>query len=481
MAVAVGVELHPSAVRAVVVDRAGGRTKLLAAQEVACETSNAELLTRALSDLRYRLRINRPIVLGLPGTSAILTTVRPLIASPERAALAVQFELQQHLPFDLRDAVWHFRWLVAPIDGQHRASAVRQQPTAVAAAVRRSALEERLSACKRAGLSVAMLGVGPLAVLSAWALHRAASGSLPPSTLIRVEDQAAEWIIWTGVSLQVVPVASPTRDALVPQITASWEALRAQGLMVPSPVWVIGGLEAVPLVQQALTVQPGVVVDRFDPAQVVVSSSGRWERPDHGVVALGLALEGAGPTRFTLNLLDRAQREAKAERVRRSATATSGLALAATLVFGAGGMLAERQRWVRVLEAVERQERVYQGLRPEVRALLQRQEHTEHRSRQLESLISGGSALTAALARIAETLPETSWLVNLELSKDGILTGLVEGRATSFQDVTQFMDRLKTSGSMTTVKPVATTVTTDETTKQELIAFTVQVQRPLTP
>ncbi len=111
MATGIGVQLGPTALRAVVLGRSNEQLKLVAAHETSCDTSNAQALTRALTDLCRRLHLaKKPIVLGVPSTSTILTTLHPLIVAPRRAALAVQFELQQQLPFDLTDAMWHYHW-----------------------------------------------------------------------------------------------------------------------------------------------------------------------------------------------------------------------------------------------------------------------------------------------------------------------------------------------------------------------------------
>src|SRR3989338_5984252 len=115
MSKGIGIELGPASIRAVVLEGvardAKRRVKLLAARELPCDTANADALTQALIQLRRTLSVTQPVILGIPSTSAILTTVTPLIPNPHRAVLAVQFELQQHLPFELADAAWHFRWL----------------------------------------------------------------------------------------------------------------------------------------------------------------------------------------------------------------------------------------------------------------------------------------------------------------------------------------------------------------------------------
>jgi len=510
---AVGVELGASALQAVVLERSGERLQLVAAHEASCDASNAETLTRALTELRQRLRITSPIVLGVPSTSAILTTVRPLVVNPQRAALAVQFELQQQLPFELADAAWHYRWC-AGANGQPSPAAswrsvlsARQRPPAsslpgpaattagagqpraglarssgvIAAAMRHSLLDERLACCRRAGLSVRAVGVNPMAALNAFNLKQAmrpGSGT-PDVTVLRLLDgRMAEWIVSSPELLHVIPVTSASPETLWDEVAASWQALRAQGTEVSSPVRMIGPPEELPRAQEALA---GLAVDRFDPAQVLATGAGKLEHPERAVAALGLALQGLGEAAVPLNLLASAQRDEQARKVRRVSTIASGVCLVVAFGFGVSGMMEVRAQRVSVQRALEQRERLYQTLRPEVRALIQRQQQTERRSLHLEQLFGEAPALTQLLAQMAEVLPREVWLTTLECSKGETLQGLLEGHATSFQDVTGFLEQLKAAAGMTTVRPVSTNVITDATSGREVIAFVVQIERPLQP
>ena len=85
------------------------------------------------------------------------------------------------------------------------------------------------------------------------------------------------------------------------------------------------------------------------------------------------------------------------------------------------------------------------------------------------------------VAYIADALPETVWLTKLECAKNGTLEGLVEGQGRSFQDVTQFLERLKGIAGITAVKPLSSTVTIDETSGKELIVFAAQISGRVRP
>jgi len=463
--VGVGVELGPSSLRVAVVERVGPRLALRAAQEAPCDTSQAEPLARALTEVRQRLRITAPVVLGVPSTSAILTTVQPLIVEPRRAALAVEFELQQHLPFELADAAWHYWWL----------SRLR---AATAAAMRRSLLEERVAACRRAGLAVRAVAVNGVAALNAASLLAGPARGATTAWLTLVDPRQAEWSVLGPDRLQVVPVTSPSPEALWEHVAASWQALCAEGGEVAPPVRLIGPPETLALAQQALA---GVAVEYLDIMQAVSVGASRVDGSSRAAVALGLALQGLGAAPIPLNLLDGSQREAEAQRVRRATLVVSGVCLAVACLAGANGMLEVRARRVGVQRALEQRERLYQTLRPEIRALIQRQQRTEARSLQLSQLAAESPLLTQVLAQIAEAMPREVWLTALDGSKGGTVQGLLEGRATSFQDVTKFLEQLKSQAGMTTVKPLSTTVITDEAMGKEVIAFSVQVERPLRP
>ncbi|MBI3321116.1 MAG: PilN domain-containing protein [Candidatus Omnitrophica bacterium] len=547
MARSVGLEVGPSAVRAVILERASALSSfakrrsvspriptapvpaethaltLVGMRDLPCETSNPEALTRTLAELRRTLPITTPVVLGIPSASAILATVTPLIPNPPRAALGVQFELQQQLPFDVSGAAWHYWWLSHPdgaglpfgmataaswIRGAARPSSERsprQGVPALVAAMRESLLEERLACCRRAGLSVRSVTLNALAALNAWAFQRlnarpdaapsapsAGSSSRSPTDqadrfsdvrhgalLHLLTDRSAEWIVWTAETLQVIPVSSASPESLWEAAAVSYEALRAQASEVSAPTWVLGPSEALAPLRESLTAQKGIPVEAFDGRSSIVAGVAALEHPERSAAALGLALQGFGLGRVRLNLLTHAQQALRAQHLRRIAVMTSGVCGTLIVALGLNGMMGLRNRQLRILHSLERQERLYQTFRPEVRALIQRQEHTQQRNRQLEQLVKESTVLTQVFAQAAEALPDSAWLTTLECSKNGIVQGVLEGRATSFQDVTQLLDRLKNITGMQAVKPLSTNIVTDPVSGKELVAFGVQIQRAL--
>ena len=504
MPTGVGLELSRSAVRAVILERSGAQLRLRASQEVPCDTSQSEQLTHAMVQLRRRLPISQPVVLGVPSMSAILTTVSPLITNWRRAELAIQFELQQQVPFALDDVAWHFRWLSnGQSVGRGRISRRSPQPPvpdsvvgreALVAAVKRSLLEERLGCCRRAGLAVRTVAINPVALLNAWAWAarsdpaRAAGGTT--AFLHVIDDALAEWVLMAPTQFLVVPLGAPPtvasggppeREAFLQELAASWETLRQQSPEAPRTVCLVGSSQGMAELYGEMSAKLGVQVERFDALKAIPSGAGASGAADGSVVALGLALQALGVARLPLNLLASRQGIARTRQVQRLATVVSLVCTVLAFGFGLSGMLEIRQRRSALLESLKRQERMYQTLRPEVRSLLQRQEAIEQRRRRLEQLVTGRALLTQVLAQVAEVLPETVWLTTLESSKDGQVDGLLEGRARSFQDVTQFLDRLKGLPGVSSVKPLSTTVSTDATSGKEVVAFAVQVERSLSP
>jgi len=238
----------------------------------------------------------------------------------------------------------------------------------------------------------------------------------------------------------------------------------------------------------------GLQVERLEVSHLFGEGTAARPEPSSSswITATGLALQGLGLARVPLNLVASAQRQRRAGQVHRIATVTTWLCVAATLVLGLSGMLELRQRRARVLDTLMRQERLYQTLRPDVRALLQHQQQIEHHLEQLERLVTEASVLGRCLAQAADVMPDEVWLTRVEYSKSvppgeaeasaaGIVEGLLGGRAATFQTLTQFLDRLKGGSSTTTVKPISTSVTKDEGSGREVVVFAVQVRQLLAP
>lgn len=483
--------------------------RLIGAAEAACDAANPEALSQVLRQLRRTLRIAQPVIVGVPSTAAIVTTVSPLVVNSARASLAVQFELQQQLPFDLADAAWHYRWLssngqttvggsrlkalgsrrgppasnfpgptITKAEAGHLPASAAPSASAVVAAMRESLLTDRLACCRRAGLSVQAVTLNPLATLNAWQLRDERAQESSAILLNVISEHLVEWVVRSPSRLQVVPVTL-SRDDWMHELTASWEALQAETPSVGTRVWATGRLESFASLEQECRSRLGVSLERFDTTQIAAAEAIRVQQPERFVAAIGLALQGLGAAALPLNLLANFQDEARALQRCRVANLISGLCLLAAMVLGASGMMAIHRRHAYALASLEQRTALYQSLRPDVRVLLQRQQRLQQRVEQLEQLADQRLLMVRLVAQVADVLPERVWLTKLEWSKDGLVDGLLEGRAMTFQDVTALFDRLKTLAGMSTVKTVSTTVVMDPATGKESLAFVVQLQRPL--
>ena len=490
MAIGIGIELTPATLRAVVVEKVGGlagagQVKLLTARELPCETAQPEALTRSLTQLRQTLRMTQPIVLGIPGSTAILTSVIPLVVNARRASLAVQFELQQQLPFDVSEAAWHYHWLSAPNGhtveaARHPQASVSLQPrAAVVGAMKRSLLDERVACCRRAGLAVRALAMSPLAALNVWCMHR---GTWPQhgALLYLIDRQTAEWVVWSPTGLQVIPVASTAPESFLTELEGCIQALRVSLGEEQVTVWVAGSSAHVPHLDTMLKDILGLPLEVFEVTRIAALKSILLDNPESSIVPLGLALQGLGIAPVPLNLLAQTQGVSHSQQVQRTALMTSGVFAIAAIGFGLNGMREVSARRAQVLQVLTRQEQLYQRLRPEIRTLLQRQQHIERRNHQLERLVTDRALLTQKLSQVAGALPDHVWLLKLEWTRsEAGMEGLLEARVASFQDVTQLMDRLKTDVGMTTVKLLSSSVVIDEASKKESIAFAIQLQQTL--
>ncbi len=505
MAISVGLELGASVVRAVSLERRGATTHLLASSQVPCAGSSTDELVEAIVQVRKALPITHPVVVGIPTGSAIVTTVQPLIVNRQRPSLGIQFELQQQLPYEVAQSVWHYHWL-SP--NGHSALSTARLPTtlsAVVAATKRTVLEEYLEVFRRAKLSVQTVGVTALAAANAW-IQQLDPGSAPQGILLCLDGSTLEWIVMNASGLHIFPVLLPvaslapvpnagpadagqggsSRDVeeghVLSAVKASLSELQEQLALNPSTtVWLVGAFSAAPQVVEALKRDLGCRVELLSPARTVKINPTRVQSPESFAVAVGLALQGVGLARLPVNLMVEASRRRRVGQMRLSARSASVVCAGLAIGFSAQGMLTTLKTRQAVLQHLLAQERTYQKLRPEVRTLLQHHAQLEARLQQLEGLVLDRGILIQAFQQVTEAMPDDVWFTTLELSKGAALEGVVEGYSRSFQGVTRLMDQLKSSVGWTSVKPLATTVTTDAATGKEQVAFTVQLQQPFPP
>ena len=481
MAASIGLELSDTVVRAAVLERRGSAHRLVGSASAAWTGASPEELASSLAQLRKTLGIKQPVVVGVPAHWATVSTVQPLVVNPRRESLAVQFELQQQLPYDASQVVWHYQWLGS--NGHAKTPSATRH--AVVAAIKRALLEERLDACRRAGLAIRSVSVGALAAANFW-FRFGASGASGPAVLLY---SCGPWLEWIGVdreALTVLPVslseAGTAQDvqAWASQVQAAWsgvqDALAAQGAV--SAVWLFG--EGAGVRTQTLQRELQCAVHTLTASSNLPGAGAGSVDPAELIVPCGLALQGLGDARVSLNLLIERQERRAAQQAGRMVWAIAALAGLLAIGAGASGMLTVLYEREAALQQLSVQEQTYQALRPEIRALTQKQAKLEERLGLLRELGQRRTLLTEALPRIAEALPEEVWLTKLELTKeDRSMNGLFEGYARSFQGVTRLMDQLKSSIGWTNVKPLATTVTPDAATGKELIVFAVQSRQPL--
>ncbi|MBI3087728.1 MAG: PilN domain-containing protein [Candidatus Omnitrophica bacterium] len=503
MAASVGLELGTSVIRAVSLEREGSGFRLLNAAQVSWSGESVDDLAGALKQLRKSLPIRSPVIIGIPTSASVVTTVHPLVVNREREALAVQFELQQHLPYDVEDAVWHYQWFSGNGQGPggpRRDAVTTPSAPAVVAATKRSLLEERLSACQRAGIAIQAVGVSAVAAANTWFQYQGNRGTC--GVLLRIDGPLLEWILMKPSGLHVFTTLrsqDASRQELLALLKSSWNSLHELFGEKPSAapptvvgvgaeaaaqrVWIFGGPAALNLLAQDLAPELQCPVDVLDLLRLVTPAptavGGGSANTPHLVVACGLALQGLGSARLTMNLLGEVIRRRRTAQARRLAWSACALCAVLALAFGALGIVTDLQRRQEMLATLAKQEQQYQALRPEARGLLKRQARVEARLRQLEAVARTRPRVIRAFGQLADVMPDEIWLTKADLIKDVELDGVVDGYARSFESLTRFMDLLKSSAGWTGVKLLGTTVTTDKTTGKELVSFTVQLQQPL--
>lgn len=477
-------EVTSLVVRGVRLERRGSSLQVISSVEIPwSKTPGGGLLDALVS--AHRALGRGPAIVGLPTSAAIVTTVNPLIVNPQRASLAIEFELQQQLPYDVNQAVWHYQWLAnGHPSGQQSPRAKPSAPVSVAprqavvVAMKDAVLEEHLQVFRRTGFSIEAVGLTGVAAANLWLRQqdRPRHGAI-----LHANEGLLEWIIIRPSWLQIQPVVASedlAYDAVLESLRESWDRVREGGGGAPEVVWLAGDADLLLRLQEDLKRLLPCATERLVPTPTVTMDSGVVQDPPKFAVACGLALQGFRQAPLSLNFLIERRHLQRSQRIRRIAVGVNLVSVALTLILGAMGMLTTFQRRQEILQHLADQEHLYKMLRPEVRALMEQQQRQERWLDQLTVLRQHHGTIGRIVHELGQFLPQELWLTSLELAKGSQLSGTLSGHAGSFQAVTQLMDNLKGHGWID-VKPLATTVTTDPATGKELVVFTIQGQVPL--
>lgn len=524
MGIGVGLELAPSQLRGVILSRSGRRLTLESALEIPCDTSDTEQLSRALTQIRKQLPIKQNVVLGISSNASILATVNPLIPTPARANYAVEFELQQYLPYDVSEALWHYHWLSnvssSPSKKPSKIPTQLSSHSVVVAAIRENQIENQLQTLQRLGVSMRGVCIGSIAALNAWLYaqrNQPADTTEASSRLLLhiIDETTAEWINWSPQKIEVVPIAGATQvnidsqvesNNLWTNISSSWNSLQVEHAQTPSTIWILGPSSATGDIARVIN-GPSVKFESFSAARIVNTGSAKLDDSQAWAASLGLALQAIDLAPIPLNLIQWRQRQQRVQTMGKYAWAVGGVSAAVAIGFGVQGMQVIHQQRASNLDHLEKQERTFRRLRPEIRDSLKSQLALERRMQQLQRIATGRAMMDEWLLEITKALPKSAWLTKLETSRDGqlisvqrtdrnrtkanpnislllpsdedVLVALLEGRAKEFRDVTYFLDRLKELKGMDTVKPLSSDVVINPENGKEEIRFIVQIRRSL--
>ncbi len=373
-------------------------------------------------------------------------------------------------------------------------------PPTVVAAMKGSLLEERLGLCRRAGLKVHAITVNALALWNTWQRIQETRSNRPSSSVLLhlIDSGAAEWLLQRPDGIQVIPVIlNPDQSessvshsteeeskpgsqvqqtqlygSLLQALTVSWESLRVEMPEGSLTVGVAASSGLQESLRQILSRLGVASIVSIEPVQALTRRVSPESVGDCSAVAFGLALQGLGRTEVPvrLNLLDGTQREERFLWRRRVAAFMSAISLFAFMGWTLHGMNQARSEHLKILESLQQRQKQYERLRPTLRAILKQQEEAQQRTQQLTRLVNEPAVLTRYFISISEALPADVWLTKLELSREEsiaasgfqrrIINGILEGHASSFNSVTQFVEQLKQLEGVSSVKPLATHVIT---------------------
>jgi type IV pilus assembly protein PilM len=202
---AIGLDIGSSAVKLVILSRAGNKLKLsrFGLRElppeaiVGGEIIDRELVIRAISELSDELNVTgRSVVTALSGRSAIVKRITTEMVAKEAIREAVLWAAEEHIPFDINDVAMDFHVLKS--GGKPKTLEV------LLVAVKRETVANLLQLLKEAGIGASVVDINPLAILNSVSHSEDISGNEifavvdvgAESTCVTVSRESEPFLSW---------------------------------------------------------------------------------------------------------------------------------------------------------------------------------------------------------------------------------------------------------------------------------------------
>ncbi len=446
----------------------------------------AQLISEMFSENNIK---PRKVNISAGGQSVFIRFVKLLQAREDKLKQTMKFEAQNQIPFPLKEVAWDWSLLEKEKKFSKRA---------VIVAIKKNIIDERLSTLKQAKLSADAIDVSSVSLYNCILFNEDyEEGKL--NALLEIGSKTSNLIIFKkgNVWMRSFPAGCSKLEAsgaegvdeLVGEMERSVEYYFMQSEEgnqaggKPDCIILTGGGSSAAGLEDKLYEKFGVKPKRLDPFRKLKVSKELFSKLQEGGtksklgIAIGLALRPLTELSIDVNFLkeitSRKQTLAQKTIYSRLSIGAAILTLISFSLFSRQDYSVKRAK----LDKIEEMLKLYETYEPKIEKL---EEEKEVLKSKIDALYQAAvsRALWLDIFRIISgMLPEEVWITDVSgivsLEKTGLGRMDLSGKALSYQSVNTFVSSLKTSPSFKDVKPISSSMETEEGTGEEIVKFSI--------
>lgn len=423
------------------------------------------------------------------GQSVFVRFVKLLQVKEEKLKQTMKFEAQNQIPFPLNEVAWDWSLL-------DRDKKIIKK--AVIVAIKKDLVETMISNLKSIKLVTEVVDVSPIVLYNCMAFNEDyEQGKL--GAILDIGVKVTSLVIFKdgNIWIRSFPIAAERIEEpgdqgigeFIGEIERSIEYYfmqgeeTAQGEKKLDDLILTGGGSAIEGIESKLSARFNVRPRTLDPfrrlkvGKHILSDLDQKGNKNRFAVATGLALRDIADLKIEVNFLKEMLSE---RRLSIEKTLYSRLSIAMAIVIAVSFSLFMRQDYSvkrLKLDRVGEMLDIYETYEPKIKKTQNKEDILKEKIDVLYQTAEARAIWLDVFRIISEILPRDVWItdisgiVSLEKSELGRLD--LSGKAMSYQAVNHFVSALKSSPSFKDVKPISSSIETDEATGEEVVKFSI--------
>ncbi|MBU1062444.1 MAG: pilus assembly protein PilM, partial [Candidatus Omnitrophica bacterium] len=401
----------------------------------------------------------------------------------------MKFEAQNQIPFPLNEVAWDW----ALLDKNKAAK------RAVIVAIKKNLVEEMVSRLKNIKLSAVSIDVSPMSLYNCMDFNEDYDEGRH-GIILDIGAKATDLVIFNkgNIWIRSFPIAGERIaevkeqgvEELISEVERSIEYYFMQGGEESQgqkldKVILSGGGSMIENVQSRLAVKFNTEPKIIDPFRKLKISKDVLSNIDMDkdkarnqfAVAVGLALRGISEVKIEVDFL----REIRSERYnsqQKSLYTRLSAVLVLLIVLSASIFMKQSYSIKRLkLDKIEEMLDIYKIYEPKIKEIKYTEDILKEKVNVLYQLAGSRAIWLDCFKIISEILPKEVWITDVSgivsLEKSGLARLDLAGKALSYQSVNNFVSALKSSPTFKDVKPISSSIETDENTREEIVRFSI--------